>query len=133
MQQIKTICPYCGVGCGLAIKVRDASIVAIKGDKEPPSSLGGICPKGPQIDQIVATANRLTVAQTRSDRSQPFKAAPLDTVLQQVADKFKALLHQHGPDAIAFYVSGQLTIESQYAFNKLAKGALGTNNSDDNS
>jgi len=133
MQQIKTICPYCGVGCGLAIKVRDASIVEIKGDKEHPSSLGGICPKGAQIDQIVATSNRLTVAQMRSQRGQPFQAAPLETVLQHVAGKFKSILHQHGANALAFYVSGQLTTESQYVFNKLAKGAIGTNNIDANS
>ena len=55
---VKTICPYCGVGCGLAVKVREGRIVEVKGDKTHPSTLGGICPKGAQIDQIIATPDR---------------------------------------------------------------------------
>ena len=65
---VKTICPYCGVGCGLLAKVRDGRIVDIRGDKEHPSTLGGICPKGAQLDEIVATPNRLQHAQEHNER-----------------------------------------------------------------
>ena len=69
---VRTICPYCGVGCGLAVKVRDGKIVEVKGDKAHPSSLGGICPKGAQIAEIIDTPNRLTTAQIRTDCAGAF-------------------------------------------------------------
>src|SRR5262245_32502045 len=130
---VKTICPYCGVGCGLAVKIREGRIVEVKGDKTHPSTLGGICPKGAQIDQIIATPDRLTRAQMRSDRSTPFQPVELDWALAHVAGQFRDIIRHHGRDAVAFYISGQLTTESQYAFNKLAKGVIGTNNLDANS
>lgn len=130
---VKTICPYCGVGCGLAVKIRDGKIVEVKGDKTHPSSLGGICPKGAQIAEIIATPNRLTTAQIRADRAAPFAPVSLDAALSHVAGKFRDIIREHGPDAVAFYISGQLTTETQYVFNKLAKGFIGTNNLDANS
>ncbi|HEU0038012.1 MAG TPA: molybdopterin-dependent oxidoreductase, partial [Verrucomicrobiae bacterium] len=130
---IKTICPYCGVGCGLTVKVRAGTITEVRGDKSHPSSLGGICPKGAQIDEIIATGNRLTRAQMRSDRSMTFSPVSLDRALAHVALRFREIIHQHGRDAVGFYLSGQITTEAQYAFNKLAKGVIGTNNLDANS
>ena len=132
-QTVKTICPYCCVGCGLAVKVRDGKIVEVKGDKTHPSTLGGICPKGAQIAEIIATPDRLTTAQIRSDRAASFAPVTLDAALAHVAEKFHAIIREHGPDAVAFYISGQLTTETQYVFNKLAKGFIGTNNLDANS
>jgi anaerobic selenocysteine-containing dehydrogenase len=130
---VRTICPYCGVGCGLAVKVRAGRVVEVKGDKEHPSTRGGICPKGAQVDEIINAPNRLTAALGREDRAQLFAPLPLDAALGRVAERFQRIIHDHGPDAVAFYVSGQLTTESQYVFNKLAKGAIGTNNIDANS
>ena len=130
---IRTICPYCGVGCGLAVKVRDGRIVEVKGDKAHPSSLGGICPKGAQVDEIIATPNRLAFAQLRTSRSEPFRAVAIDAALARVAEEFRDIMRAHGPDAVAFYISGQLTTEAQYVFNKLAKGFIGTNNIEANS
>jgi len=130
---VRTICPYCGVGCGLAVKVRDGQITEVKGDKAHPSSLGGICPKGAQIDEIIATPNRLTTAQMRTDRSSPFQPTTLGKALAHVAAEFRDIINTHGPDAVAFYISGQLTTEAQYVFNKLAKGFIGTNNVEANS
>jgi anaerobic selenocysteine-containing dehydrogenase len=130
---VKTICPYCGVGCGLKVKVRGDSIVEVKGDRDHPSTRGGICNKGAQVDQIISTPNRLASALWRRDRSEPLSPTGLNTALDRVAEKFKEVIRRHGPNAAAFYVSGQLTTESQYVFNKLAKGAIGTNNIDANS
>jgi anaerobic selenocysteine-containing dehydrogenase len=130
---VKTVCPYCGVGCGLVAKVRDGRITDIRGDKEHPSSLGGICPKGAQLDEIVATPNRLTHAQLRADAKLLFTRVNLDRALSHVALRFREIIHKHGRDAVAFYISGQIATEAQYVFNKLAKGAIGTNNIDANS
>ena len=130
---VKTVCPYCGVGCGLVAKVRGRRILEVRGDKDHPSTRGGICPKGAQIDQIVHTQNRLTAAHWRSSRGEDFQPVGHDVALAWLAEKFKEVIRKHGPDAVAFYLSGQLTTESQYVFNKLAKGAIGTNNIDSNS
>jgi anaerobic selenocysteine-containing dehydrogenase len=130
---IKTVCPYCGVGCGLVAKVREGHIVEVRGDKDHRSTHGAICNKGAQLGQIVQTTNRLTGAWCRESRSKEFEHVGLDRALASLAAKFREILRKYGPDATAFYVSGQLTTESQYVFNKLAKGALGTNNIDANS
>src|SRR5437899_1604466 len=117
---VKTICPYCGVGCGLVVKTEAGRIKAVRGDKEHPSTLGGICAKGAQIGEIVHTPNRLISAYWRDKKAQARVPVPLETALERLASRFKKILDQHGPDAIAFYVSGQLTTEAQYVFNKLA-------------
>lgn len=130
---VKTICPYCGVGCGLSIKVRDNKIIDVKGDKEHPANFGSLCTKGATVDQIVDTPNRLKYAHLRFDRANAFEPVPIDGALEHVAGKFREIFRNHGRDAVGFYVSGQLTTESQYVFNKLAKGAIGTNNIDANS
>ncbi len=120
---IKTICPYCGVGCGLSVKVRDGRIVEVRGDKDHPSTAGALCNKGATLGEIVATPNRLTRAHVLG------APVALDEALEYIAGKFKSF----GREAIGFYISGQLTTEAQYVFNKLAKGALGTNHIDSNS
>ncbi|HLZ54866.1 MAG TPA: molybdopterin-dependent oxidoreductase, partial [Verrucomicrobiae bacterium] len=130
---VRTICPYCGVGCGLLVKVRDGRVVEVKGDRAHPSTLGGICVKGAHVGGIVATSNRLITAQTRGDRAGPFQPVSLDQALTHTADEFRDIIRAHGSDAVAFYISGQLTTEAQYVFNKLAKGFIGTNNVDANS
>src|SRR5215470_13677196 len=94
---VRTICPYCGVGCGLTIKTRDGRIVEVKGDKAHPSSLGGICVKGAQVGEIVATPNRLKVAQIRTDRFSPLKPVSLDCALAYAAAEFKDIIKTHGP------------------------------------
>src|SRR5207237_372002 len=108
-------------------------VVEVKGDKAHPSSLGAICPKGAQIGEIIATPNRLTRAQIRTDFSQPFNPESMNAALAHVACQFNDIIRKHGPDSVAFYISGQLTTEAQYLFNKLAKGFIGTNNLDANS
>lgn len=124
---VKTLCPYCGVGCGLTVKVRDGKVIESRGDKDHPSTLGALCNKGAALPEIIATPNRLTRAHIHG------VPVTLNAALEHVAGKFQSILKHHGRDAVAFYISGQLTTESQYVFNKLAKGALGTNNIDSNS
>jgi anaerobic selenocysteine-containing dehydrogenase len=130
---VKTVCPYCGVGCGLVVKVNNGRVTEVRGDKEHPSSLGGICPKGAQVGEIISTPNRLTHAQVRSSRTEVFSEVGLEDALQKVAVRFREIIQRHGRNAVGFYISGQIATEAQYVFNKLAKGAIGTNNIDANS
>ncbi len=130
--QVKTVCPYCGVGCGMILHVADGRITRVSGDKAHPANHGSLCTKGSTVHQTVHTADRLAHAQRRRAGGM-FERVPLDVALQGVADGFRRIIDAHGPDAVALYISGQLSTEAQYVANKLTKGFLRTNNIDSNS
>lgn len=123
---VKTTCAYCGVGCGVLADVGPNG-VAIKGDPDHPANFGRLCSKGSALGETLGTEGRLLAPQI-GDRS-----AGWDEALDLVADKFSAAIAEHGPDSVAFYVSGQLLTEDYYVINKLAKGFVGTANIDTNS
>ena len=114
-------------------------MVRVSGDKDHPANFGSLCTKGSTVHQTIHTADRLAHAQRRREgwtapgAGGAFERVPLDVALQEVADGFRRIVDRHGPDAVAFYVSGQLSTETQYVVNKLAKGFLRTNNIDSNS
>ncbi|MDD1621542.1 MAG: molybdopterin-dependent oxidoreductase [Methylococcaceae bacterium] len=126
---IKTTCPYCGVGCGIEATVEDAEkhIVGIKGDPEHPANFGRLCSKGATLSETVSLENRLLYPEIDGERCD------WDAALDHVAERFNAIIEQHGPEAVAFYVSGQLLTEDYYVANKLMKGFIGSANIDTNS
>ncbi len=124
---ISTTCPYCGVGCGvLATKQQDGSI-SVKGDKNHPANFGRLCSKGSALADTVSLEGRLLHPQINGQQSS------WDEALNAVANGFKKVIDEHGPDSIAFYVSGQLLTEDYYVANKLMKGFIGSANIDTNS
>ncbi|WP_164740239.1 nitrate reductase [Xanthomonas sp. BRIP62418] len=134
----RSTCCYCGVGCGVLIhSEHDATgerIVGIEGDPLHPANHGRLCSKGLALPQTVAsTQGRVLAPELRRHRQAPRAAVSWDQALDHVTGKLAAIIEQHGPDAVAFYLSGQLLTEDYYVFNKLAKGLLGTNNIDTNS
>ena len=129
----KSYCPYCGVGCGLLAKIRGGAVTRIKGDPNHPSSLGDLCLKAIYLPEVIQTHDRLVYPQLRQCQDSPFKRVSWQQVMTYLAKRFRAIIDEHGPDAVAFYGSGQLTTEEYYVANKLAKGFLGTNNFDTNS
>ena len=123
----KTTCPYCGVGCGvLATKEADGS-VSIKGDPDHPANFGRLCSKGSALGETLSLDDRLLHPQIDGTRVSWNKA------LDVVADKFSTAIKEHGPDSVAFYVSGQILTEDYYVANKLMKGFIGSANIDTNS
>ena len=130
---VKSYCPYCGVGCGLLAGVKNGSVAKIKGDPDHPSSLGDLCAKAVYLPETLKTPDRLLYPQIRRCQEGPFARVSWDTALRFLAKRFREIIDEHGPDAVAFYGSGQLTTEEYYVANKLAKGFLGTNNFDTNS
>ena len=130
---VKSYCPYCGVGCGLLAGIKDGSVQKIKGDPDHPSSLGDLCLKAVYLPETLATPDRLVYPQVRQCQEGPFTRVSWDLTLQYLAQRFGEIIDDHGPDAVAFYGSGQLTTEEYYVGNKLAKGFIGTNNFDTNS
>jgi anaerobic selenocysteine-containing dehydrogenase len=129
----KTLCPYCGVGCGLLVHVRDGLVTKVKGDPDHPANFGDVCAKAVHLPPVLRTADRLLHPQIRERRDGAFKRVPWELALRFVADRFRELIADHGPGAVAFYASGQLLTEEYYVGSKLAKGFLGTNNFDTNS
>ncbi len=124
---VKTTCPYCGVGCGVVAARDDAGAIRVSGDAEHPANLGRLCSKGSALGETTGLEGRLLEPR--------IKGAPASwhAALDRVAAGFARTLRDHGPSAVAFYVSGQLLTEDYYVVNKLAKGFIGTANIDTNS
>ena len=130
---VSTVCPYCGVGCGMLLYTEKGKIVKVEGDRSHPANFGKLCTKGANCAVTVPSKDRLDRAYTRSLREEAPQAVPLDQAIQTTAARLRSIIDLHGPDAVALYVSGQLSLEAQYLTNKIAKGFIGTNNIDSNS
>ncbi|NKW91226.1 molybdopterin-dependent oxidoreductase [Rhodobacteraceae bacterium R_SAG9] len=124
---ICTTCPYCGTGCGVLATPDGAGGLTVKGDPDHPANFGRLCSKGSALGETVAPDGRLLTPQIDN------RSATWDDALDLVADKFRTTIAEHGPDSVAFYVSGQLLTEDYYVANKLMKGFIGSANIDTNS
>lgn len=129
---VRTVCGYCGVGCGLTLKPSDGGLVA-SGTPDHPANGGRLCTKGATTGDLMAAPGRMTTASMRVDRRDSRQPVDLETALDAAAGRMRAIVDEHGPDAVAFYVSGQMSLEAQYLVTKLAKGYLGTINLESNS
>lgn len=109
------------------------TVLKASGDKEHPANSGRLCTKGATTADMLAAPGRLTTALVREDRGEEPRPVPVDAALAETARRLRAIVDEHGPDAVAFYVSGQMTLEAQYLANKLAKGFVGTNQIESNS
>lgn len=131
--EVKSTCCYCGVGCGLLIETEHGKITGVRGDPAHPANRGRLCTKGASLGQTANPAYRLHYPERRPARGLPGERIAWDAALDEAAGRFAEIIRQHGRDAVAFYISGQLMTEDYYVFNKLAKGLIGTNNVDTNS
>ena len=129
----ESVCPYCGVGCRLQFEGQDGRITRIRGVETAAANLGHLCAKGAQLGPTIATPDRLTRPLFRLSRQDGFRDTDWDTALAYIGECFTNIVHTHGPDAVAFYGSGQLDTETAYLICKLFKGCIGTNNTDSNS
>lgn len=133
-KQIKTTCSYCGVGCGIVITKDNNDKVLVEGDKDHPVNKGMLCSKGMNLHYVANdTSDRILYPEMRWSRSHPRDRVTWDDALDRTVNVFKSIIKKHGPDSVAFYVSGQSLTEEYYIANKLTKGFLGTNNIDTNS
>lgn len=131
--EVKSTCCYCGVGCGVLIETENGTISGVRGDPDHPANRGRLCTKGATLALTAGATGRLSFPELRSQRGQPGQRIEWDAALDLAVDRFAETIRQHGPDSVAFYISGQLMTEDYYVFNKLAKGLIGTNNVDTNS
>jgi assimilatory nitrate reductase catalytic subunit len=133
MQETRSTCCYCGVGCGVIIQSEGDRIVGVKGDPDHPANFGRLCTKGSTLHLSARMEGRALYPELRRNRSEARQRASWDDTLDYLADRFAEIVREHGPDSVAFYISGQLLTEDYYVFNKLSKGLIGTNNVDTNS
>ncbi|MDQ6957005.1 MAG: molybdopterin-dependent oxidoreductase [Mariprofundaceae bacterium] len=130
---VNSVCSYCGTGCGIRLETDGQRIISLSGNEQHPTNQGKLCSKGRELHHTVRTKDRFLRPQLRTSLQAPFAPVDWDTALHHSAQKFADIIQQHGPDAVAFYVSGQLLTEDYYVFNKLMKGFIGSNNIDTNS
>jgi ferredoxin-nitrate reductase len=128
----RTLCPYCGVGCGLLVQVEGGVVSRVKGDPDHPANFGDVCAKAVHLPSTL-TRGRLLFPEVRTRRDAERERVPWELALRSAADRLGEIVAAHGPDAVAFYASGQLLTEEYYVAGKLAKGFIGTNNFDTNS
>lgn len=124
---IQTTCPYCGVGCGVDVAVHGDYDISVRGTKSHPANYGKLCSKGSALAETVSPEERLLSPRVGEQDTG------WDSALALVAEKFSQTIAEHGPDSVAFYVSGQLLTEDYYVANKLMKGFIGSANIDTNS
>ena len=129
----QSVCCYCGTGCGILIEAQEGRIVGVRGDPEHPANHGRLCTKGATLHLSAQAGGRALYPELRHAKAAHRERMGWETALDHAADRFAALIREYGPDAVGFYISGQLLTEDYYVFNKLAKGLIGTNNVDTNS
>ncbi|NJO37713.1 MAG: molybdopterin-dependent oxidoreductase, partial [Rhizobiales bacterium] len=124
---VRTTCPYCGVGCGILVDVAPDGGATVRGDPQHPANYGKLCSKGTALAETIGLEGRLLRPEIGG------RIATWNQALDAVAERFRDAIATHGPDSVAFYVSGQLLTEDYYVANKLMKGFIGSGNIDTNS
>jgi assimilatory nitrate reductase catalytic subunit len=132
LRATRTTCPYCGVGCGVLATPDGKGGAAISGDPEHPANFGRLCSKGSALGETLGTEARLLYPMIRCSKGNMEQVAWSDA-LDHVAHRFQHIIARDGPNAVAFYLSGQLLTEDYYVANKLMKGFIGSGNVDTNS
>ncbi|MBD2577340.1 nitrate reductase [Oscillatoria sp. FACHB-1406] len=134
---VKTLCPYCGVGCGLEVSPpkalkENAAAWKVRGNRAHPSSQGMVCVKGATVVESIQR-DRLLYPMFRETLEQSFRRISWDEAFDRIVTRIQTLLATDGPNSICMYGSGQFVTEDYYTAQKLIKGCLGTNNFDANS
>src|SRR6476646_1871195 len=129
LRATRTTCPYCGVGCGVLATPDDRGGAAVSGDPEHPANFGKLCSKGSALGETLALGHRLLHPMLRQP-DETLSRMLWEDALARVAGGFRDIIDRDGPDAVAFYLSGQLLTEDYYVANKLMKGFLGSGNVD---
>ena len=125
--KVSTTCPYCGVGCGVQATIQGDNLMATKGDHRHPANFGRLCIKGSKLPETGGHEGRLLYPRVAG------KQVSWDEAIQGTTEKLQKIIQQHGPDSLAFYLSGQLLTEDYYVANKLIKGFIGSSHVDTNS
>lgn len=127
---VKSVCRFCGTGCGVMLGVRNRELVAVRPDQKHPTTKGLNCVKALMLPKVVSAPDRLTTPKIRKDGE--LVDASWEEAMDLVCDRFAAAIREHGPDSVAYYGSGQCMTEESYLANRIFKGGIGTNNVEGN-
>ena len=133
LSEVPTVCPYCGVGCGVLAATDGERIIGVRGDPDHPANHGRLCTKGSTLHLTAGRYGRALYPELRERRGINRRRVSWDQAFDHLVERFASTIEQSGPDSVAFYLSGQLLTEDYHVFNKLSKGIIGTNNVDTNS
>ncbi len=127
---VKSVCRFCGTGCGVLLAVKDGRIAMLRGDPEHPTTKGLVCAKALFLPKVVHSPDRLTHPLVR--KNGQLERASWEEAMELLAGRFAEAIERHGPDSVAFYGSGQALSEESYLASRLFKGGIGTNNVEGN-
>jgi predicted molibdopterin-dependent oxidoreductase YjgC len=127
-KKVRTTCPYCGVGCQLELHIKGDQIIRVTGVEDAQPNLGHLCVKGRYGYDFIYSKDRLTVPLIRQGNS--FREASWDEALGLVATKFKQIIRESGPDAVAGVSSSRSINEDSYNMQRLFREVIGTNSID---
>ncbi len=125
---VKTICGYCGTGCGLVLEVQDNKIVKIRGDKEAPVNKGQTCVKGAFAFEYVHANTRLTSPLLK--KAGKLVEATWEEAYQFIASRLTEIKSTWGPNAISMFACARSTNESNFVTQKFMRTVIGSNNID---
>jgi len=128
MPEVKTICPYCGVGCGMMLVVEDDRVTGVKPQQDHPISKGTLCPKGATAHEFVHHEERLTDPMIR--KNGELEKVSWDEAYEYIGSKLREIQNKHGRDSVAMISTTRGTQEENYVAQKFARAVLGTNNLD---
>src|SRR4249920_3468413 len=117
MTETRSTCCYCGVGCGVIIESDGARVTGVRGDPDHPANFGRLCTKGASLHLSTSAGARLLHPELRAGRNDARLRVSWDAALDFAAQRFAECIERHGPDSVAFYISGQLLTEDYYVFN----------------
>ncbi|HEX6817100.1 MAG TPA: formate dehydrogenase subunit alpha [Ktedonobacterales bacterium] len=130
---VPTHCCYCGVQCGMYLKVSGGKVVGVEPRSDFPLNHGMLCPKGATAYQTVNHPDRLTYPMVRrGGKNSPLERASWEEALSLVTRRFQEIQGQHGKDSVAIYSGSSMTNEKCYLMGKFGRVALGTKNTDYN-
>jgi nitrate reductase (cytochrome) len=127
---VKSVCRFCGTGCGVMLQVEDGRIIALRGDREHPTTKGLVCAKALFLPKIVHSPDRLRFPMIR--RGGRLVRASWEEAMELVAERFAVAAREHGANSVAYYGSGQALSEESYLANRIFKGGLRCNNVEGN-
>jgi predicted molibdopterin-dependent oxidoreductase YjgC len=128
VKKVKTTCSYCGTGCNFFLHVKDGQVVRVTGDYDAPINKGNLCIKGRYGFDFIHSPERIKTPLIKENGK--FREAGWDEALDLVANKFNALIKEHGPEMVGGFSSSRCTNEENYLLSKWVRCAVGSNNVD---
>ena len=126
--RVRTVCPFCGTGCGINLHVAGEKVIGVSPDWTAPANQGSLCVKGQFGVDFIHSPDRLTNPLIR--RNGRLTEASWEQAYGLIVEKFRQIKEESGPDALVFWSSARATSESNYLMQKFARAVIGTNNID---